>query len=131
MSEEIKDEDLTVTEALSENIKDKVSSGNLSPKDLAMLYEKAREADLNEKVVVIESKQKDRENDLKEEEIKQNKIGNWLKFGGTVVTTVIFGFLTLTTQKRDQDFQRDGFGYDNDSSKRSGNVLSNFPKIIK
>lgn len=110
-----------------EEIKNRIAVSDersVDNKELIEFYEKAEEADLNREKFKTET-------ELKREEIKQTKIGNWLKIGGTVFTGLLFGWLTLKTQRNDQEFQKEGLGYDNETSKRSQGVLSNFKSLIK
>lgn len=77
-----------------------------------------------------EDRNSERELKLREEELKQNKKRNVLDIVSKIGLGVLFAGLTLVTQKKDQEFQKEGFGYDNETSKRSSNVLNSFKNIL-
>ena len=97
---------------------------------LAKVYEVTKTQERENQKSEKELQLKEREIDLREAELKQNKIGTVLDIVGKVSLGVLFAALTIVTQKKDQDFQKEGFGYDNETSKRSQNALNNFKSLF-
>lgn len=123
-------------EKLSDQIHKEISGQLLMNGDeidiekLGKIYEIAKSQEREDSNSEKQLELKAEENRIREEELKTNRSMKFLDNAVRIGIAGAFMWLTLATQKRDQDFQKSGFGYDNETSKRAGNVLGTFKNLF-